>query len=60
MKVSAIDICDKCDYKVTQQSNLLRHKQSKHEDVHYGCDQCNQHKQSKPEGVIYDCDQCDS
>ena len=61
---------NQCDYKATQQSNLTKHRQSKHEGVRYNCDQCDStftqqykvtiHKQSKHEGVRYNCDQCDS
>ena len=32
--------CDQCDYQATQQSNLTRHIQTKHEGIKYACDQC--------------------
>ena len=49
--------------------HLTQHKKSKHEEIHYMCDQCdystNQshqltgHKKSIHEGTRYFCDQCD-
>ena len=66
-------ICDKCEYKATFESDLTKHKQLKHEGVIYECYQCeckatfkdnpSKHKKSKHEGVGYECrcecDQCE-
>ena len=32
--------CNQCDYQATQQFDLTRHIQSKHEGVKYACNQC--------------------
>ena len=32
--------CDQWDYQATQESNLIRHRQSKHDGVKYSCNQC--------------------
>ena len=32
--------CDQCKFKATQQGDLKKHKQSKHEGVRYGWNQC--------------------
>ena len=32
--------CDQWDYQATQKSNLIRHRQSKHDGVKYSCNQC--------------------
>ena len=47
----------------------LHRKKSKHDEIKFDCDQCNDSfttknnltilKQSKHEGIKYDCDQCD-
>ena len=60
---------NKCDYKLTNYSNLKAHKQAVHEDVKYDSDKCDfkatqcqylkRHKQLVHEGVKYDYDKCD-
>ena len=58
-----------CDSTFTANDALNRHKESKHKDIRYGCDQCifvatsqgklNKHKKIKHKEVQYYCDQCD-
>ena len=52
-----------CTYQATQQGDLTKHKQFKHEGLKYDCDLCTyrvtkqgditKHKQSKHEGEMY-------
>ena len=32
--------CDECEYSTRKPSNLIQHKESKHEKVRFTCDQC--------------------
>ena len=69
MAILVASPCDQCDYIATQKSNLLRHKESKHEGVKFPCDQCDykatekgsllKHIKSIHEGVKIHCEQCD-
>ena len=60
--------CDLCGYKATTQSNLTKHKKSKHEGIKYSCSKCDKqftqkgnltrHIQSVHDGKKYQCKGC--
>ena len=62
-------LCDLCEYKTRDKSNLKKHRDSKHEGFKYSCNQCKyhakqwisikKHKESKHGGVIHSCNQCE-